>query len=286
MKKIISLLLAILMMAVTLVPAFAQAGDYNWRTDPFWQLHDAMGNMDGNFGYGTLSQAMFHITTKKVYPMGHLPEWEKEAKEGEEPEKYPLTDTIPAEILEAEGILLTARYVFACPTCGKYMETTELYVHYQDYAGKCNREECGALLPSPSELEIYRVIGVDPESDHQELFCKYNFTKYTDEVFGPTANLYKGGKDIPEMNITYETDEGGEFLTDSKGGKLIASIDTNNKTRHEFKPLLYIFLLKTNIRLTPLIGNYLASKFYEANVNFNNSIAQTWEKFLAFLVTW
>lgn len=285
MKKTVSLLLALLMIAVTFVPAFAQ-DDYYYDHDPFWQTQDTMGNLDGNFGYGTLSQAMFHITTKKVYAMGHLPEWEKEVEEGEEPETYPLTDAIPAEILEAEGILLTARYAFACPTCGKYMETTDFYTHYQRYGGKCNREECRALLPSPTELEFYRIIGVDSKSDHQELFCKYDFTKYSDQVFGATAHLYKGGKDISEMSITYETDENGKILTDALGAKLIASIDTNSKPKNDFKTLLYIFVLKANIRLTPLIDNYLASKFYEASVKFNLFFNDGWDKFLTFLVTW
>lgn len=184
---------------------------------------------------------------------------------------------------DKESVRVDALYGFECPTChklitglsladiyaGKFycftLDDEEMIPYANDenaklYPGVCphcaianakalaeNPEAVvtDTILPAPEELHIYRflVAHIDAKDIHAAVYRKFNFTKSGKDVFGSTAGLYEGGKDLSEYCIKYE-----EGLVPMESGSIVANysvgVDTGAKSKICWGAFLWKLVLK------------------------------------------
>lgn len=233
------------------------SGDYDFEEDERLRSATAADYNAGNFAWGSLAPAMYGIMDKKVYTIDNIPKKVNEITGKEEPA---IVDSTNVDDPANEGILLTAFYTFKCPACGNAVGDTSIYNIYKAGQGKCTH--CGEMLPNPDTVKIYRMIIVDPVSQHKKTMKGYDFTKVAKEVYGPTAELYGDGKDLPEqyMIFTEKQIEGTEdtytvysdFYTKGLHGDF----------KDGFMARLMLFVVRFTVWLTPR-----SQKFDESGIN-------------------
>lgn len=288
MKKVISIILALVLAAVVCIPAFAAdtetSSDYDYRMDE--RLVATSDFKSGEFVWGGRAPAMYQIVNKKMFTLNDLP--------SEEDEELGITRTLTdstAALPEFEGVAVNAYYAFNCPECGKAnggITLSEVYGNKQE--GKCFH--CGELLPDPGTLKIYRFIIIDFESGHYDVLQSYNLAKYSDSVYKDTEDMYGDGKDLPQNLITWKTEVVGEgeeatehMVYDQTGKPIIDSFKTSGSGKTETTANLYIFLVNFQYRTTPWAEKFVASKYTEFVYNLRLRIVGLWENILTGLVT-
>jgi hypothetical protein len=233
------------------------SGDYDFEEDERLRSATAADYNAGNFAWGSLAPAMYGIMDKKVYTIDNIPKKVNEITGKEEPA---IVDSTNVDDPANEGILLTAFYTFKCPKCGNAVGDTSIYNIYKAGQGKCTH--CGEMLPNPDTVKIYRMIIVDPVSQHKKTMKGYDFTKVAKEVYGPTAELYGDGKDLPEqyMIFTERQIEGTEDTYTVYSDFYTKGIHGDFKDG--FMARLMLFIVRFTVWLTPR-----SQKFDESGIN-------------------
>ena len=233
------------------------SGDYDFEEDERLRSATAADYNAGNFAWGSLAPAMYGIMSKEVYTIDNIPKKVNEITGKEEPA---IVDSTNVDDPANEGILLTAFYTFKCPKCGNAVGDTSIYNIYKAGQGKCTH--CGEMLPNPDTVKIYRMIIVDPNSPHKKTMKGYDFTKVAKEVYGPTAELYGDGKDLPEqyMIFTERQIEGTEDTYTVYSDFYTKGIHGDFKDG--FMARLMLFIVRFTVWLTPR-----SQKFDESGIN-------------------
>lgn len=310
-KKIVSVILTVLLVAAICAPAFA-AEEYDYTADERFKVQSDTDN--GEFAWGVYSPAYYHVISKKVQPLGTIPKVVDE-ETGEETDKDLYEDSLSC-LPENEIIRIAAYYVFQCPgtykdadgnetPCGAYHGAYRIQSFYSLNNGKCSH--CGKSYPNPSELKIYRFIVVDESAEgittHTPTMRDYDFTKYAKDVYGSTASLYEGGKDLPEScidfviksdDIVQRSEAKDDYAITPPDTLLnkedyIRGIDPTGKTKPEFgdrfMAWLLTFLSKLQYKLTPVLNGYANSAWAEFKYNLRVKLAGIWETVLTALVS-
>ena len=265
-----------LLVCAVAVPAFAaedtgsESSDYDYMKDP--RLTEITNYKDGEFAWGGYAPCMYQIVTKEFFTLNNLPVYEEDEIETE------LQDTVSIDPI-AEGVSLNAFYVFKCPKCGKALGGDRLSAIYGgNHNGKCSH--CEELLPDPSTVKIYRFIVVPKSSAHYDALKVYDFASEAGAIYGETAKLYGDGKDLPQSNLIYETDEDGntvlvDFYTDGN----------HVETKDGFMAKLFLFLVRFQYKVTPTMERFAVSKYNEVVFKMRLAILHLNEKILTALVT-
>ncbi len=233
------------------------SGDYDFEADERLRSATAADYNAGNFAWGSLAPAMYGIMSKEVYTIDKIPTKVNEITGKEEPA---IVDATNVDDPANEGVLLAAFYTFKCPKCGNAVGDTSIYNIYKAGQGKCTH--CGEMLPNPDTVKIYRMIIVDPVSQHKKTMKGYDFTKVAKEVYGPTAELYGDGKDLPEqyMIFTERQIEGTEDTYTVYSDFYTKGIHGDFKDG--FMARLMLFIVRFTVWLTPR-----SQKFDESGIN-------------------
>lgn len=313
LKKIVSVILTVLLVAAICAPAFA-AEEYDYETDERFSVQSDVDN--GEFAWGVYSPAYYHVISKEIRPLNTIPKV-KDEETGEDTDVDLYEDSLSC-LPENEIIRVAAYYVFQCPgtykdaegnetPCGAYHGAYRIQSFYSLNNGRCSH--CGQYYPNPDQLKIYRFIVVDESKEglttHTPIMRDYDFTKYAKDVYGSTASLYGDGKDLPESCINFvikkddiiqRADARDDYaITPADHADLlnkedyITGIDATGKTKPEFKDRLMAWLLtflsKLQYKLTPALSNYANSGWAEFKFNLRVKLAGLWETILTALVS-
>lgn len=282
LKRIISLLLAMLLVTAIAMPAFADddtgtttsdSETYDYKSDE--RLTVLTDFKSGEFAWGGYSPTMYQIVTDKLFTLNDVPVYEDE----ETGIEYTVEDSTSVDPLY-EGVSIEALYAFKCPSCGLALTGDRLSAIYGGKnLGCCSH--CGELLPDPSTVTIYRFIVIDEKSKHYDALYNYDFTDAAKDIYGPTESLYGEGKDLPQSYLVRGTDEEGND---------IGIVDFYTSGDHvEFKDKLmtklFMFLVKFQYKVTPVATNYANSTFTDVVWKLRLAILRFNEKILTALVT-
>lgn len=274
-KRILSALLAVLIVSLMAVPAFAEdaatAGDYDYLNDE--RLTKVSNYNSGEFVWGGYSPAMYQIVTKTMFTLDNLPSKMDGSVETKLQDMVSITP-------EYEGVSIEALYVFKCPTCGKAVGGSTIQSIYAgNNQGLCSH--CGAKLPDPSTVKIYRFITIPSKSDHYAILQYHDFTKAADDIYGATENLYGDGKDLPQSDLVYSTDE--------KTGNLVLSDFYTSGSHVEFKSgfksNLFLFLVNFQYTVAPWTTKLAASQYNAVVQQIRLFFLHINEKVMTWLVT-
>ena len=183
MKKIISVLMALLMISSFAVLAFAgedTATDYT-QTEWYKAANSTKGSADGQFNFGSESTAYYQVTTGKMYTTNEA----KTAVTDPKGNVLPLVDSIYPENIDQEAVTLKAFYVIFCPTCGKAIGGFSLSAMYDGCTATVNNNTLrGVCTNCANELnkEIRKVeIALsNKEITNNEAIAKRNEIAATD----------------------------------------------------------------------------------------------------------
>ena len=272
-KKLISIMLAMLLVFSVGAAAFAVDGDvtdtnppaadeggYDYTKDERFNEIPDINN--GEFTYGSEAKCMYHIVEGNAVTM-------KEASELELDDIISLT--IPTHYIEA--VTIVAYYALKCPSCGQAIGAKKIFNIYDKNKGKCTNPDCEAKLPAPDGI-VYRFIIVDFDSAHFDTFSGMNFVKRTKNIFESTANLYGEGKDLPFSFLEFksevpESEGDGEDGGDGKEAEAVINYDelvnfkTSGSSMSSFKSLMWDMLTKYSYRQEKHMADENTIKTYD-----------------------
>ncbi len=259
---------------------------------------------------GTKTYAMYQVTAKKMFALNDVPSYtftqELKNSDGtpiiDETTGEPRTEEITYKVKEGgdgdsvkyEGIPVYAYYAVKCPKCKMATGGYTYYEIYSANAGCC--PHCGFTFPSPSDesMVFYRFIVVSrmstdnptSESKYYDKFKEYDFTKYSGDVFGDSAQYYGEGKDLPQQFLTYENvydetiyDEGKQDFGATV--ETLTGFQTSGKAKNSTTSTLYGMLSSIELWLEP-ITQFLSNSLF---VQMRTNIKEGWYKIIDAILT-
>ena len=336
MKKITAVIMALLLAFSFTSLAFADdasGSDYDYKVDPLVAVNEtdyANGNIvykavnkenedgsvvkddDGNIVteiekdesgnpkvyLGQTAQAMFQITTKKVFALNKVPTTVVEKPVVDADDKAVIDETTGEQKINKttytvkeggetdqsvsyQGIIISVYYAVKCPKCHGATGGKTYFAIYDVNNGYC--AHCGYKFPSPSDesMKFYRFIGVDESSEYYKLFKDYDFTEYAKDVFGDTAKYYGDGVDLPQQFLTYTDVYDDEASGDDKYVNTLTDFKTSGEASSSFKAKLYVFLTDFELWLEPVNEFLSVSKF----IQFRENLRNVWYTFVDNILT-